>query len=246
MHARYYCPNLGRFLSVDPVGGSVGSSQSWNRYSYVLNNPLKLVDPDGNSPQLIGGLIGAIGGAIVGGYQESVRATQERVTFKSVVRNVGASVVGGAITGATAATFGPTSLSGGLAVGSGTSLLGGGVRRALDDPSSGQSFADPIAAVSDVVAGGIGGTLSVGGEGAVTGALRTLESQKELEKAMIVGGVKGATGGSATGTAALVAAQQAAIDFLEQAPVASGAVLGETTAQSISPLAEEYLEGRGN
>ena len=47
MHARYFSPNLGRFLSVDPVGGEVGSSQSWNRYTYVLNNPIGTVDPDG-------------------------------------------------------------------------------------------------------------------------------------------------------------------------------------------------------
>lgn len=47
MHARYYNLNLGRFLSVDPVGGSVGSSQSWNRYSYVSNNPIKFIDPMG-------------------------------------------------------------------------------------------------------------------------------------------------------------------------------------------------------
>jgi len=47
MHARYYSPNLGRFMSVDPIGGTVGSSQSWNRYSYVRNNPLTLIDPDG-------------------------------------------------------------------------------------------------------------------------------------------------------------------------------------------------------
>lgn len=47
MRARYYDPRRGRFISVDPVGGSVGSSQSWNRYSYVLNNPVKLVDLDG-------------------------------------------------------------------------------------------------------------------------------------------------------------------------------------------------------
>ena len=47
MHARYYSPNLGRFLSVDPVGGTVGSSQSWNRYSYVQNNPVNLTDPTG-------------------------------------------------------------------------------------------------------------------------------------------------------------------------------------------------------
>jgi len=36
-----------RFLSVDPVSGEVGSSQSWNRYSYVQNNPINLVDPTG-------------------------------------------------------------------------------------------------------------------------------------------------------------------------------------------------------
>ena len=47
MHARYFSSNLGRFLSVDPVGGEVGSSQSWNRYSYVMNRPLAGVDPDG-------------------------------------------------------------------------------------------------------------------------------------------------------------------------------------------------------
>jgi len=42
MHARYYSPNLGRLFSVDPLGGTVGSSQSWNRYSYVLNNPITI------------------------------------------------------------------------------------------------------------------------------------------------------------------------------------------------------------
>jgi RHS repeat-associated protein len=47
MRARYYNPHLGRFLTVDPVGGKVGSSQSWNRYSYVLNNPVRHTDPTG-------------------------------------------------------------------------------------------------------------------------------------------------------------------------------------------------------
>jgi RHS repeat-associated protein len=53
MHARYYNPFLGRFLNVDPVGGSVGSSQSWNRYSYVLNNPLSHIDPDGKQVAVV-------------------------------------------------------------------------------------------------------------------------------------------------------------------------------------------------
>jgi RHS repeat-associated protein len=47
MHARYYSFRTGRFLSVDPVGGEVGLSQSWNRYAYVLGNPIGAMDPDG-------------------------------------------------------------------------------------------------------------------------------------------------------------------------------------------------------
>jgi RHS repeat-associated protein len=47
---RKYSSALGRWLSPDPAGiGAVDprNPQSWNRYSYVLNNPLKFVDPRG-------------------------------------------------------------------------------------------------------------------------------------------------------------------------------------------------------
>ena len=47
MHARYYNPLIGRFLTVDPVTGSPEAPQSWNRYAYARNNSLKYVDPDG-------------------------------------------------------------------------------------------------------------------------------------------------------------------------------------------------------
>jgi RHS repeat-associated protein len=47
MHARYYNAALGRFLSLDPVQGRPEAPQSWNRYSYVLNNPINRTDPDG-------------------------------------------------------------------------------------------------------------------------------------------------------------------------------------------------------
>jgi RHS repeat-associated protein len=47
MHARYYSPTVGRFLSVDPAGWDIGLPQSFNRYSYALNNPIRYNDPDG-------------------------------------------------------------------------------------------------------------------------------------------------------------------------------------------------------
>ncbi|MGH7884802.1 MAG: RHS repeat-associated core domain-containing protein, partial [Thermodesulfobacteriota bacterium] len=47
--ARYYSPSVGRFMSVDPVGGNIFDPQSFNAYPYVQNNPFKYIDPDGRA-----------------------------------------------------------------------------------------------------------------------------------------------------------------------------------------------------
>jgi RHS repeat-associated protein len=50
MHARYYVPMLGRFLSVDPnldVADAQREPQRWNRYVYALDNPVRYTDPSG-------------------------------------------------------------------------------------------------------------------------------------------------------------------------------------------------------
>ncbi len=48
MHARHCSPVVGRFVSVDPARSAESRApQSWNRYSYGLNSPLKYTDPDG-------------------------------------------------------------------------------------------------------------------------------------------------------------------------------------------------------
>lgn len=48
MQGRIYHPRLRRFLSADPL--STGAGQGLNRYSYVRNSPLALVDPSGFDP----------------------------------------------------------------------------------------------------------------------------------------------------------------------------------------------------
>jgi RHS repeat-associated protein len=47
--ARYNSSSMGRFMSPDPANIGVNrlSPQSWNAYSYSLNNPLNLTDPTG-------------------------------------------------------------------------------------------------------------------------------------------------------------------------------------------------------
>ena len=52
MHARHCGPQIGRFTSVDPVGGRPAIPQSWNRYSYVRNNPVIFFDPNGEELRL--------------------------------------------------------------------------------------------------------------------------------------------------------------------------------------------------
>ncbi|MGH9788091.1 MAG: RHS repeat-associated core domain-containing protein [Candidatus Acidiferrales bacterium] len=51
--ARHYAFTLGRFLQPDSTSySSAHNPQSWNLYAYTLNNPLKFVDPTGNSVEV--------------------------------------------------------------------------------------------------------------------------------------------------------------------------------------------------
>jgi hypothetical protein len=62
-----YDPLLGRMLSPDPYVQAPGFSQSYNRYSYCYNNPLKFVDPSGEwfIPVIIGAVIGTYSGGVI-------------------------------------------------------------------------------------------------------------------------------------------------------------------------------------
>jgi len=67
MNGRLYDPWLGRFLSPDNFVQSATYSQNFNRYSYVLNNPLKYTDPSGEIINfVIGGIMGGIQGYMIG------------------------------------------------------------------------------------------------------------------------------------------------------------------------------------
>ena len=73
MDGRLYDPNLGRFLSPDNYVQAPDDSQSFNRYSYCLNNPLKYTDPTGEVwwvPAIIGAAVGIYSGGVIANHGE--------------------------------------------------------------------------------------------------------------------------------------------------------------------------------
>jgi len=121
MNGRMYDPILSKVLSPDNYVADATSSQTFNRYAYCFNNPLKYIDPDGDNPML-----GALALFIVGatadhfinyaeyghtskkqafkaGFTDGVRAYDQinSVTQIPVYNNHGVSVaVGPSLTGA--------------------------------------------------------------------------------------------------------------------------------------------------
>ncbi|GAB3353478.1 RHS repeat domain-containing protein [Lysobacter tyrosinilyticus] len=61
MQQRYYDPQIGRFLSVDPVTANGSTGGNFNRYRYANNNPYLFTDPDGRQSTLAQRLESLIG-----------------------------------------------------------------------------------------------------------------------------------------------------------------------------------------
>lgn len=97
--ARYYSPQLRRFVSPDSLLPDLYNPQALNRYSYVLNNPYKYTDPDGNAPQIVvGALLGAATSSVllaVDVYNRGYYATPGEVT-NVLISGAAAGAVGAA------------------------------------------------------------------------------------------------------------------------------------------------------
>jgi RHS repeat-associated protein len=83
---RYYSPTMGRFTTADPYGGSAnaGNPQSWNRYSYVDDDPVSFSDPLGLQKCGDRILLDAANN-IIGTMESVVRADTEWGIFSSAI-----------------------------------------------------------------------------------------------------------------------------------------------------------------
>ena len=78
--ARFYSSNQGRFTSVDPLmaSASPANPQTFNRYSYVGNSPLTVIDPSGMFGICPGGGQGGQGGVPLGSFSLNDQTNQEQ------------------------------------------------------------------------------------------------------------------------------------------------------------------------
>ena len=74
MNGRVYDPALGRMLSADPIISDPYNSQRFNRYSYVLNNPLSFNDPSGYRERCPTGACGWLSGSYGDGWLQPGRS----------------------------------------------------------------------------------------------------------------------------------------------------------------------------
>ncbi len=130
LRARYYDPEIGRFISRDSFAGKNEDPLSLNLYTYCHNNPIAYSDPSGNfilTAIVVGAIAGAVIGGTVGGVSSYKSAKEEGKTgsdlFWSTAAGVGKGAVvggvGGGLIGATAGivgTFGAGSIAGTAAI----------------------------------------------------------------------------------------------------------------------------------
>jgi hypothetical protein len=84
----------GRFVGQDLIGGFVEHPETLNRYSYCWNNSLQYVDYDGKFPTIIAG-------AFIGSVTSGLLSLTTQIIFerKINVKEIGISMIGGAIKG---------------------------------------------------------------------------------------------------------------------------------------------------
>ncbi|MGK6342470.1 RHS repeat-associated core domain-containing protein [Chryseobacterium sp. DT-3] len=136
MNGRLYDPLLRRFLNADENIQDPSNTQNYNKYGYVMNNPMMYTDPNGEFWLFFAG-------ALIGGYLNGVQANHGNWNpIKWDWQRTWGAVVGGAIGGAAiSGAFGNIALNPGAI----KTVLPGIVSGGLNSAFTGSNFLSGIA-----------------------------------------------------------------------------------------------------
>lgn len=176
MNARLYDPVLGRFLSPDPIIQVPEFTQSYNGYTYALNNPLSYTDPSGESFILVAAILGGwigMGNAMISSDKSGwgLVGDMAKGLFVGAAGGAAGAWAGGAIAGSiTAGGFIEGSLSG-IAGGFSGGFIG----------SSGDAWLSGAGFGAGLKAGLIGGGISAGIGGLIGGLQGVYSKNKQMK-----------------------------------------------------------------
>jgi RHS repeat-associated protein len=136
MNGRVYDPLLGKFLSIDPVVGNPNDLQTYNRYSYVYNQPTRYADATGECPVCV--FVFAVGAVMamegnkywsVVGKIAMIWAAPQMIEAglgnAATLQGMNAGAAAGATETVAASTFNAGNLGNSFLAASGSSLAGG-------------------------------------------------------------------------------------------------------------------------
>ena len=167
MNGRLYDPYIARFLSPDNYVQLPTSAQSFNRYSYCLNNPLKYVDPDGEFWWIV---FGAVAGGMfnIGSNFDNIHSFGDFAKYFGVGAVAGAA--GGYVGTAVAGAIGVSGAIGGAISGLAGGVVDGGILGGVNATLNGTSFWKGVGYGS--LYGGLTGAVAGGIIGGITSALQ--------------------------------------------------------------------------
>ena len=167
--ARYYDPRVSLWLNVDPMmlrdeamddedssNGGVFNPMNNAVYAFSYQNPVKYVDPDGECPNCITAVGGALVGGFIGGGVEAGMQLYKDGKITSW-KAIGGSAAQGAITGGVAGFTGGASLAVTAGVAGGANVVGGVANRAIQGK---KTTATDV--VVDATVGAITGSIGYG------------------------------------------------------------------------------------
>lgn len=210
---RYYDPRLGRFISPDRAVPGLYRIDSWNRYAYACNNPLRYTDPTGRFSWgdffAILGVAIVVAALIVAGFFTGgatwALAAGVVISVKGLLIGVAVGIAAGAVIGGIAAGIAGGEIWQGVLLGGflgGTAALAGGTLGALAGGFAG-SLLGGSQLVSFAVAGTVQGTFMGIATGAATGfagGKGSAESVWEhIWKGAIIGAITGLVFGAVSG-----------------------------------------------